>query len=335
LVRLDDLNPNRWQRFMDLASTLHLTPILRLATFHDEELGGWTAPPQDPDGTYRTVAAEYTRFVTALNWPTDVHYIIVGNEPNHGPEWGGRPDPAAYARFLINVADTLHAADPQARILNAGLDPYSPNTGDTPFIDGNFYLDSETFMDQMIAAHPDVFTRLDIWNSHAYPLGPFVEGPWRQRFQIDRLDGTIISSSAEPPPALYNRGINGYEWELFKLDSYGLSFLPVLITETGWRHTESTGLDNTANGHSLPKAGTIAQYMDLALHGNGGRYPNLPETGWTPWLDDTRVIGVVFFALDGHPQFWGHTNLLALDQQGRVLEPYAPFDLLESISRPP
>jgi len=47
------------------------------------------------------------------------------------------------------------------------------------------------------------------------------------------------------------------------------------------------------------------------------------------------VIGVVFFALDGHPQFWGHTNLLALDQQGRVLEPYAPFDLLESISRPP
>jgi hypothetical protein len=49
-----------------------------------------------------------------------------------------------------------------------------------------------------------------------------------------------------------------------------------------------------------------------------------------PWLDDPRVRGVVFFALDGHPDFWGHTNLLVLDQQGQVLDTYAPFDLFKS-----
>jgi len=335
LVRLDDLDPSRWQRFMDLAATLHLIPILRLATFHDEELGGWTAPPQDPDETYRTVAAEYVQFLTALRWPTNAHYVIVGNEPNHGPEWGGRPNPAAYARFLIDVADALHAADSQARVLNAGFDPYSPNTGDAPFIDGNFYLDSETFMDQMIAAQPDVFTRLDAWNSHAYPLGPFTEGPWEQHFQIDRLDGATNPLSIKPPSGVNNRGINGYEWELLKLDSYGVPSVPVLITETGWRHMESINSNGSASSHPLPQANVIAQYLDLALHGNGGRYPNLPETGWIPWLDDPRVVGVVVFALDGHPQYWGHTNLLALDRHGRILDTYAPFDLLERINHQP
>ena len=49
-----------------------------------------------------------------------------------------------------------------------------------------------------------------------------------------------------------------------------------------------------------------------------------------PWLDDPRVRGVVFFALDGHPDFWGHTNLLVLDQQGQVLDTYAPFGLFKS-----
>jgi hypothetical protein len=332
LVRLDDLDLARWQIFMDLCAELYLTPILRLATIHDDQLGGWTTPPQDPEGTYLTVAAQYAQFVAALRWPTEAHYVIVGNEPNHGPEWGGRPNPAAYARFLIDVADALHAADPQARVLNAGFDSYAPNTGDMPFIDGAFYMDEETFLDQMIAAQPDVFTRLDAWASHAYPLGPFTEGPWQQRYQVDRLNN-VASQSIEPPPGIYNRGVNSYKWELFKLSTYGLPPLPVLITETGWHHAASANLaDDPASHRALPKAETVADYLDLALRGNAGHYPDLPEAGWTPWLDDPRVIGVVFFALDGHPSSWDHTNLLALDQQGRVLDTYAPFDLLAKIS---
>ena len=331
LVRLDDLTLARWQIFMDLCADLSLVPILRLATTPDAAHGGWTAPSPEPDGTYHTVAASYARFVAGLRWPTDHHYVIVGNEPNHSSEWGGRPDPAAYARFLVDVASALHAADPQAQVLNAGFDAYAPNTGHTPFTDGQFYMDEETFLDEMIAAQPDVFTYLDGWASHAYPLGPFKEGPWVQRFQIDRLAG---EAPLPPPPDINNRGINGYEWELFKLASYGLSPLPVFITETGWRHAESNwpSQDNSA---ALPPAETAGHYLDLALRGNDGRFPNLPETGWTPWLTDPRVQAVVIFALNGYPAFWGHTNLLALDAQGQVLDTYALFETLATLSNQP
>jgi hypothetical protein len=332
LIRLDDLDPTRWQRFMDLCTELHLTPMLRLATTHDQAHGHWTTPPLDPDGTYRTVAGQYARFITILRWPSNDHYVIIGNEPNHGGEWGARPDPAAYARFLIDVADALHAADPQAKVLNAGFDPYTPHTGSHPFSDGRYYMDEETFLDEMIAAYPDVFTRLDGWASHAYPPGPFSAGPWQQSYGIDWLNDAVNPRHIEPPPGIYNRGVNAYKWELFKLSTYGLPPLPVLITETGWRHAETTVLDTLDNGDPLPQAELVAQYVDLALRGNNGRYPDLPEAGWTPWLTDDRVLGVVFFALDGHPAFWGHTNWLVLDSQGGVLDTYAPFDLLATIS---
>jgi len=135
LVRLDDLDIERWQLFMDQCTALQLTPILRLATTHRPS-GGWEAPPRDDNGTYGTTASHYTNFIQALAWPparqTGGHYVIVGNEPNCGDEWGGRPDPAAYARFLIDVADTLHASDPQALVLNGGFDLYAPHTGGLP-----------------------------------------------------------------------------------------------------------------------------------------------------------------------------------------------------------
>jgi hypothetical protein len=331
LVRLEDLDAARWQPLMDLCAELHLTPILRLATIPDEAGSGWAAPPRDGDGTYRAVAARYARFIAALRWPAGDHYVVVGNEPNHGGEWGGRPDPAAYARFLIDVADAVHAADRRARVLNAGFDAYAPHTGSQPFGDGQYYMDEETFLDGMVAAYPDVFTRLDAWASHAYPPGPFSEGPWQQSYRRDLLNDAGNLRHVEPPPGVYNRGVNGYEWELFKLSTYGLLPLPVLITETGWRHAESAESSALDGGRPLPDAATVARYLDLALHGNGGRYPDLPEAGWTPWLADPRITAVVFFALDGHPSLWGHTNWLALDRQGEVLATYAPFDLLAGL----
>ncbi len=328
LIRADDLDLERWQYFMDLCAALGITPILRLATTFDRENNWWNAPTADSDGSYRTLASDYATFVAGLEWTTDTHYVIVGNEPNHGNEWSGRPNPAAYARFLIDVADAIHAADPQAIILNAGFDPYTPNTGSQPFIDGMYYVDEESFLDDMIAAYPDVFSYVDVWASHSYPQGPFTLPPWVQAYGRDMLNDAVNRQHAEPPADIYNRGINGYEWELWKLSTYGIHDLPVMITETGWRHSESTdpnALDNTP----LPDAVTVAQYVELAFYGNDGRYPQYPTSGWTPWADDTRVIGVALFALDGVTTEWGHTNWLSLDADGRVLDTYAMFDVLE------
>ena len=328
LVRMDDLEISRWQRFMDLCAEEALTPVLRLATVYDEAAGWWEAPPVDPDGTYQTIAARYASFVADLNWLTTAHFIIVGNEPNHGNEWSGHPEPAAYARFLIDVATALHTADPAAQVLNAGLDPYTPHTNGQPFMDGMSYMDEETFLDEMVAAYPHVFMVIDVWSSHSYPLGPLTEPPWLQTYAVDMLNNALNPRHVVPPAGIYNRGVNGYEWELFKLATYGIDSLPVMITETGWRHAETSDPTTTDNGRLLPDALTVARYFDLAFYGNNGRYPDWPETGWTPWVADSRVMAVTPFALNGFPSEWGHTNWLALDAQGRILHTYAPFDLL-------
>lgn len=65
--------------------------------------------------------------------------------------------------------------------------------------------------------------------------------------------------------------------------------------------------------------GLVADYLDLAWRGNGGRYPDFPETGWTPWSTDRRLLGVVIFAFNGTPVEWGHTSWLRLDHSGTIL----------------
>lgn len=309
LVRLDDLDVAKWQQFMDLCAAQELTPILRLATTFDLEAGWWIAPPLDSNGrAYQTVAQEYATFITALKWPGEHHFVIVGNEPNHGDEWSGRPDPAAYARFLQETADALKAADPQVFVLNAGLDPYTPHTGSQPFTNGMWYIDSGTFLAEMVAAQPEVLAVLDGWVSHPYPLGPFAAPPWEQTYQIDLLNDAPASTFPTPPDGIFNRGVNGYEWELWLLDQLGAPELPVFITETGWRHGEA----------AYPDTALAADYLDLALRGNNGRFPQFPDAGWTPWLDDERVVAITPFALDGNPAEWGHTNWLAIDENGRI-----------------
>jgi hypothetical protein len=323
LIRGDDLDAARWQFFLDLCAEYELIPILRLATTYDQDHGWWRAPQPDADGWYKTVAQTYAQFARELHWPTESHYIVVGNEPNHGNEWSGRPDPAAYARYLIDVAAALHATDPQIRILNAGFDPYTPHTGSYPFIDGLYYMDEESFLDGMYIAYQDVFESIDLWASHAYPLGPFTEPPWQQVYKVDLINDAANPYHIEPPKGIYNRGINGYVWELFKLSTYGVPPLPVMITETGWRHAEKNYSETTDHTPNLPDSKTVACYLSLSFYGEEAQCQDVALSGrWTPWNDDPLVIAVTPFALNGNPQEWAHTNWLEMDTKGEVLGVY-------------
>jgi hypothetical protein len=322
LVRGDNLDPAYWQYFLDLCRDAELIPILRLATTFDLENNWWNAPVRDPDGSYSTVAQEYAAFIAALDWHTDRHYVIVGNEPNHGNEWSNRPDPANYARFLLDMGQAIHAADPQAAILNAGLDMYSPHTGGVPAPDGFIYIDADAFIEGMYRAHPSAFDQIDVWSSHSYPMGPFAAPPWEQTFKIDVFTPTLLEGRTPPPSGVPNRGVNGYEWELAKLEQLGIAPYPVLITETGWRHAESSDPNALDSGANLPSAEQVALYVELALYGNKGNYPDLPNAGWRPWSDDPRVLGVTFFAFDGLPREWGHTNWVLMDENGQITGVY-------------
>jgi hypothetical protein len=328
LVRSEDLDIRRWQYFMDLCGELQLTPIIRLGTVYNDEHNYWEQPPVAKDDRYHTIASQYAEFIAGLDWPTSDHYIIIGNEPNHSNEWGGNVDPAAYARFFLDTAQAIRQADPNARIMLAPLDMFAPHTGAVPFADGRSFMDAESFMDAMVQAEPDIYAHVDALASHSYALGAFKQPPWEQTFQVDYLHDAFNPAHRPPPEGIHNRGINGYEWELWKLGTYGIDDLPVFITETGWRKAETTNPAALDGSSDLPDAATVAVYLDLAYHGNDGRYPELPKTGWTPWLDDPRVVAVTPFALNGLPAEWGHTNWLQLDAEGNVLGQYAMFDTL-------
>ncbi|MCI0708842.1 MAG: hypothetical protein L0154_01655 [Chloroflexi bacterium] len=300
LIRLDDLDVEKWQYFLDLCEKHTLIPIIRLATTFDREHNWWRTPPQDSDGAYQSVAAQYADFIAALDWDIFQPLLVIGNEPNRGDEWGGQPNPAEYARFLKDMATALHEAHPFAEVMNAGLDHFAPNTNGQPFINGMIYVDGESFMDAMIEAEPGVFGYIDAWASHPYPLGAFIAPPWEQTFKVDWLNGSTNPRHETPPEGILNRGINAYEWELWKLSTYGIEDLPVYITETGWRHS--------IEGYPSPEQ--VVWYTNLTMSGGFGEFLHLN--------DDNRVIGVTFFALNGHPDEWSHTNWLDMNPDGTV-----------------
>lgn len=286
LIRLDDLDVTKWQTFMDLCAELHLTPMIRLATVYDMEQQVWIVPPD-------SAPQQYADFLAQLDWPTEQHFIVVGNEVNHGEEWGGRPDPSAYVAFLRQTAVLIKQQDPHARLLNAPLDLYTPHSGERPFDNGFYYMDAETFMDEMWQADPDIFAYLDAWASHPYPEGPFSAPPEQASYQFDRLNGATNPHAQTPPVGIYNRGLKGYEWELWKLSTYGVEELPVFITETGWRY-----------GDGYPDPDTLTAYWAEASE---------------LWFSDARIYGVTPFALNGHPTEWHHTNWLVVTETGEIV----------------
>jgi hypothetical protein len=174
----------------------------------------------------------------------------------------------------------------------------------------------------MRRAEPSFASFVDGWASHAYPLGPFSAPPGEQSFKIDLLNGAENPDHLAPAPGVFNRGVNGYAFELQKLASYGAAPLPVWITETGWRHRESPVDSRDRYGAVLTEQ-EVAARMLQALVG--------PGAGFTPWLDDPRVHAVIFFGFDGDPRHWGHSSWLEMSAEGRVLGRYAPFDVLRAL----
>jgi hypothetical protein len=326
VIRSDDLRPDSWQHFADLVDAEGLTPIIRLATFKDPRNDWWTAPTPDPGGqSYRVEAERFRRFFDAIDWHAETILVTVANEPNRPDEWGGAPDPAAYARFLRDVTDAMRrVSSVRVLVLNGALDAYAPSQS----FGATFAIDAERFMEGMVAEIPDVFERLDGWASHAYPLGPFGEHPGRQQFKIDDVRPEA-RPRRQPPAGVVNRGVNGYSWELWKLQQLGLTRdLPVYVTETGWRHVRSQAPRSRDADFAIVEDDRFADLVGLAFDGPRAG----PADGWTPWNHDDRVKTAALFAFGGRPDIWGHTNLVLVDPAGHILGTYPFAEALARVS---
>ncbi len=143
---------NRWQSVFDQMRRLHLIPLVRLATKPSGDI--WDAPQE-------AEINNWVAFLNNLNWVTQNRYVIINNEPNHAKEWGGRLDPAGYAKYLKNFSQKLKSASPDFFVLPAGLDPAASNKSPT--------MSSTKFIREMMSAQSDVFDSVDGWTSHSYP----------------------------------------------------------------------------------------------------------------------------------------------------------------------
>lgn len=206
VIQEDDRDLGKWQRVMNQMRSLHLIPIVRLATHIDGD--AWTKP-------YTDAADDWARFLDSLNWPIENRYIIIFNEPNHANEWGRSIDPEGYAHTLLSFARTLKKQSEDFFILPAGLDVSAASDGRS--------LDAQQYLTRMLKAEPTLFDYLDGWTSHSYPNPGFSGSP----FAVGR--GTLRS----------------YLWELNALTQLGVQKkLPVFITETGWVHSQGVTQNN-------------------------------------------------------------------------------------------
>jgi hypothetical protein len=153
LVDQDRNDPSRLQRILNQCAHRHLTPIIRVATRFDLRTATWSRP--EWDGPYR-----WRELFSDLQWPTTLKYVVVGNEPNLGREWGGEVDPGGYARYLDKWLEAF-ADDPSFRIFNGALDA----SNDTSMPDR---MDEFEFIDAMREEVPSLVDRLHGWASNPY-----------------------------------------------------------------------------------------------------------------------------------------------------------------------
>lgn len=187
---------NVWQKFMDECRRHRIIPIVRIATKYTNN--SWETPRVEE-------IDNWVKFFDSLNWVIENRYVVIGNEPNHAKEWGGKIDPAAYSVYLKRFSQSLKNSNSDYFVLPAGFDQDAPN--------GKSTMDQKRYMDLMVKETPDVFNFIDGWNSHSYP-NPAFSGPKNGNGR---------------------RSVKGYQWELEHLRSLGSTKeLPIFITETGW-----------------------------------------------------------------------------------------------------
>jgi len=199
-IQASDKNIVKWQSFMDEAKSLHIIPILRLATNGDFfNTAVWQKPTNED-------VLDFANFLNSLTWPIQNKYIIVFNEVNRGNEWGGVPDPADYAQILNYSVSIFKSRDQNFFILPSGMDNAANNV---PGKSINEYA----FFSLMNQAVPGIFSQIDGISSHSYPNPGF----------------------SQPPSVNSEKSIASFRYEKQLLETMTNKKLPVFITETGWQ----------------------------------------------------------------------------------------------------
>lgn len=268
-IQASDKDIDKWQNFMDDCARRHLIPIVRLATTGDYFSPGSWSEPSDYD------VLDFANFLNSLNWPTKNRYVIIFNEPNRGDEWGGTPDPAAYADILDYATKIFKQTNPNFFVITAGLDNGAAN------IPGQS-IDEFMFMQEMNSEVPGIFNEVDGLASHSYPNPGFTASP--------STDSMGIYSFYYQNELVYQ--LTGKK-------------LPVFITETGWTSDKVSDqtqsdyyTDAFANYWSDPNVVAVTPFLLRADSGPFTQFTFLKNGNPTPVYNAYKNLAKV----KGQPQ---------------------------------
>jgi len=241
-IQAGDRDIEKWQQFMDECKKRHVIPLIRLATQGDYFNTAVWRKPTDTD------IVDFANFLDSLNWPTKNRYVIIFNEVNRGDEWDGTPNPDEYAHILSLASQTFKSRSPDFFIISAGLDNAAANT--------SISMNQYTFLRQMDASIPGIFTQIDGLGSHSYPNPAF----------------------SSPPDSNTNMSISSFTYERQLVTQLSQKTLPVFITETGW--TRSPLSDDTIIAYyktafeSIWNDPGLVAVTPFLLTANGGQFAN-------------------------------------------------------------
>lgn len=290
LIESKDKSKDKWQDFFNELRRRHLVPIVRIAS--SPEGSNWKVPNDGEEEAWAD-------FLNSLNWPVKNRYVTIYNEPNQGQEWGGSVDPASYAKILDKTITALKKRSDEFFVLNAGFDASAPEQAPK-------FKDEVNFLIAMDEAVPGIFNRLDGWVSHSYPNPGFVGSP----NGVGR--GTVRT----------------WYWELQTLRSLGLNkYLPVFITETGWKHAEGKKYDS-----SLPTADEVAQYYKQAFLNAWNSNQIVAITPFIFSYQDVPFDHFSFKKLDGTVE--KNANLLGVSTDTNINSPFYPqFHIVKDLPK--
>jgi hypothetical protein len=172
-------------------------------------------PPRDNGDLADFMAYVANRYVGR------VEAYQVWNEPNVAWAWPSGPDPAEYAHMLRTVSPAIRAADPNAKVVFAGL-----NTNDYSFLEGAY------------DAVPDLGRYFDVMATHPYTWG---NAPPEKvmRDGNGRISKGAFAGYREVHQTMVNHG-----------DSK-----PIWFTEFGWAtYTGSKGVSPATQASYLTRA---------------------------------------------------------------------------------
>ncbi|OGH11470.1 MAG: hypothetical protein A3B38_01510 [Candidatus Levybacteria bacterium RIFCSPLOWO2_01_FULL_36_13] len=234
-IRASDKNLKKWQTFMDECKKHHLIPVIRIATEGDYFINGsWEIPSK-----YYVI--DFANFLNSLNWPTKNRYIVIFNEQNRGDEWGGVPDPVAYADILNYAVDIFKSRNSNFFIIFGGLDNAAPN------VYGQ-YINQLDYIRQVEYAIPGVLSKIDGIAVHSYPNPGF----------------------SSPPTYQGQNSIHAHNYVKNLLYQITGKNVPIFITETGWsnasiRYQTQAGYYKTAFENAWSDSSVIAVTPFLLL----------------------------------------------------------------------